>query len=214
MKPDHSQAKPNGKPLKQKRKTPKQDRAKETVDAILTATAQVLEGAGYARLTTKAIAKRAGVSPGTFYQYFDGKAAAVGALSLRRKARLRDAILADLAASPAATLREQLRRIASLILRQRWQEAELDRKLEAALLELDGPCIEAENDAFYQMARSVMVAHKVPGDHDMKARLIVRTLLGILLGGPIPQWEERQVADATATMVEALIQREGAPLNT
>lgn len=62
------------------RRKPRQSRSRATVDAILEATAQVLVRDGYAKTTTNRIAKRAGVSVGTLYQYFPNKDALVVAL--------------------------------------------------------------------------------------------------------------------------------------
>jgi len=62
------------------RKQPRQERAKATVDAILTAAAQVLIAQGYENATTARIAERAGVSIGSLYQYFPNKEALVAAL--------------------------------------------------------------------------------------------------------------------------------------
>ncbi len=62
------------------RKRPRQARSQATVDAILTATAQVLVEDGYDRATTNRIARRAGVSVGSVYQYFPNKEALVGEL--------------------------------------------------------------------------------------------------------------------------------------
>ena len=55
------------------RKKPRQLRAESTVDAILEATARVLMEDGYDRASTNRIAKRAGVSVGSLYQYFPSK---------------------------------------------------------------------------------------------------------------------------------------------
>lgn len=55
------------------RKNPKQNRAKVTVDSILEATIQLLEGNQHKDLTTNHIAERAGVSVGTLYQYFSNR---------------------------------------------------------------------------------------------------------------------------------------------
>ena len=57
------------------RKTPVQARSAVTVDAILQATIQVLLAVGKERLTTTQVARRAGVSIGTLYQYFPNKSA-------------------------------------------------------------------------------------------------------------------------------------------
>ena len=62
------------------RKSPQQDRSKITVDAILTATAQILTQEGYDTASTNRIAERAGVSIGSLYQYFPNKEALVAAL--------------------------------------------------------------------------------------------------------------------------------------
>jgi AcrR family transcriptional regulator len=55
------------------RKTPIQARSVVTVDAISEATIQVLLRHGAERLTTTRVAKRAGVSVGTLYQYYPNK---------------------------------------------------------------------------------------------------------------------------------------------
>ncbi len=62
------------------RKRPRQERSRQTVEAILGAAAQVFERRGYAAGTTDAIAERAGVSIGSVYQYFPNKDAILVAL--------------------------------------------------------------------------------------------------------------------------------------
>jgi AcrR family transcriptional regulator len=70
------------------RKTPNQDRAKATVEAILTATARVLIKDGYDGASTNRIAAAAGVSIGSLYQYFPSKEALVGTLLDRHMAEM------------------------------------------------------------------------------------------------------------------------------
>lgn len=65
------------------RKEPKQRRSKATVEAILEATSRVLVEEGYEKASTNRIAKVAGVSIGSLYQYFPGKEALVLALIQR-----------------------------------------------------------------------------------------------------------------------------------
>ncbi|MEZ5947272.1 MAG: TetR/AcrR family transcriptional regulator [Hyphomonas sp.] len=62
------------------RKTPVQARSSATVEAILEAAAHILEAEGLEGYTTNAIAKRAGVSIGSLYQYFPNKDAVTAAL--------------------------------------------------------------------------------------------------------------------------------------
>ncbi|MDJ0930165.1 TetR/AcrR family transcriptional regulator [Breoghania sp.] len=65
------------------RKIPIQARARATVDAILEATARILQGGDGWTLSTNAIARRAGVNIGSLYQYFPDKNAILVALARR-----------------------------------------------------------------------------------------------------------------------------------
>jgi len=64
----------------QRRRQPSQARGRQRVEALLKATAVLLEELGYDALTTKAIAERAETSIGSFYQFFPNRDAAVAAL--------------------------------------------------------------------------------------------------------------------------------------
>lgn len=64
-----------------KRRSPRQARAAQTVASIVEAAAQILEKGGLAAFTTNAVAERAGVSIGTLYQYFADKNALLMALA-------------------------------------------------------------------------------------------------------------------------------------
>jgi AcrR family transcriptional regulator len=79
-------------PLLDPRKTPIQARSSATVDAILTATIQVLLSDGQARLTTTRVAHRAGVSVGTLYQYFPNKQALLRAVLERHLSEVVSAV--------------------------------------------------------------------------------------------------------------------------
>jgi len=65
------------------RRRPRQARAAATVDAIFEATIQLLVAEGMQRLNTTRVARRAGVSVGTMYQYFPHKQALIYALNER-----------------------------------------------------------------------------------------------------------------------------------
>lgn len=75
------------------RKTPRQARSTATVDAIRTATVQVLLADGAARLTTTRVAARAGVSVGTMYQYYPHKQALLFAVVERKLEAVETAML-------------------------------------------------------------------------------------------------------------------------
>jgi AcrR family transcriptional regulator len=85
------------------RRSPRQERSRETVEAILEAAAQVFERHGYAAGTTNRIADRAGVSIGSLYQYFPNKDAIVVELMRRHLDELEEVAwpaLRRLAAEP------------------------------------------------------------------------------------------------------------------
>jgi AcrR family transcriptional regulator len=80
------------------RKAPRQRRAVHTVDALLEAAALVLEEEGLEGFNTNAVARRAGASVGSLYQYFPSKDALTLALLLRADRAFHEA------AGAAATL--------------------------------------------------------------------------------------------------------------
>jgi AcrR family transcriptional regulator len=90
------------------RKRPRQARAHATFDAILEAAARILAEHGPQRLTTNAIASRAGVSVGSLYQYFPDRRAIVRALLEREMVRaeaMRPPALDDAGHPPQQRLR-------------------------------------------------------------------------------------------------------------
>jgi AcrR family transcriptional regulator len=79
-------------PILEPRKSPVQARSAATVNAILEATIQVLLQMGKERLTTTKVARRAGVSVGTLYQYFPNKTAMLRAALKRHMDEITEAI--------------------------------------------------------------------------------------------------------------------------
>ena len=80
--------------LLQPRKMPRQARSTATIEAIYTATIQVLLADGVARLTTTRVAARAGVSVGTMYQYYPHKQALLFAIVERQLESIKGAMVA------------------------------------------------------------------------------------------------------------------------
>jgi AcrR family transcriptional regulator len=99
------------------RKAPRQERAQETVEAILKATAQILIAEGYDRASTNKIARKAGVSIGSLYQYFPSKEALVAALIDRHLCEVYDVLVEQLPQVADAPLETAVRTIITATLR-------------------------------------------------------------------------------------------------
>jgi len=91
------------------RKSPRQQRSRATVEAILEAATDILIRQGAGRLTTNRIAERAGVNIASLYQYFPGKHAILAELRRRhgaeRRAAIRDVLIERRGDSLESTLR-------------------------------------------------------------------------------------------------------------
>lgn len=82
---------------------------------IVASAENLLEQSGYAALTMRAIAAGAGVSPGTVYQYFDGKEAVFVALTTRRLEQVQATLYeVDRTIGVAGVLREIMPQIVEL----------------------------------------------------------------------------------------------------
>jgi len=98
------------------RKTPRQQRSKATVDAILEAAARILVQDGYEATTTRKVAEVAGVSIGSLYQYFPSKEALVTALAERQVERVLAKVSEALEGAPGAALPDVARQLAQGII--------------------------------------------------------------------------------------------------
>src|SRR5208283_5197909 len=113
------------------RKEPKQARSSELVAAILEAAVQVLAREGAHRFTTARVAKKAGVSVGSLYQYFPNKAGILFRLQTdewRQTSGLLRRVLEDVGRPPL----ERLRALVHAFIRSECEEADIRVALDAA----------------------------------------------------------------------------------
>ena len=127
------------KPQISQRKQPKQARSSELVSTILEAAVQVLAKEGVQRFTTARVAKKAGFSVGSLYQYFPNKAAILFRLQSdewRQTSELLRGILEDVQKPQL----ERLRTVVHAFIRSECDEAEMRVALnDAAPLYRDAP---------------------------------------------------------------------------
>lgn len=78
--------------LRRARREPRQDRSREMVEKIIAAAHSVLVERGYEGASTNRVAAAAGISPGSFYQYFPDKHAVLDVVIERYAERMRTRI--------------------------------------------------------------------------------------------------------------------------
>lgn len=192
------------------RKAPTQARARETVDTILEAAVDLLSSRGYARTSTNHIARRAGVSVGSFYQYFPNKDAVLAALMARHLAAVESAVTASLQSlrDPRVPLREGIRSLLESLRDVHEAEPRLSRAVEQVTGQM--PVI-PEGLAVHKRSHVAAVAEILStrtdvrrGNHALMAVLleeITETVSGVLVHGTPGRFGREETLDEA---VEAL----------
>jgi AcrR family transcriptional regulator len=163
------------------RKRPKQARSVATVDAILTAAAQVLVAVGLERATTTAIAERAGVSVGSLYQYFPHKEALIAALIERHVAEMGAASEQMLAAAGDLPLPDAIRAMIGLLMELALGPQPLHAVL-AGLLPRLGPLeqLDALETQMIERTRAWLVSRGLGERAQERATLAVLSMQSVL----------------------------------
>ena len=166
------------------RKKPTQERSREMVSTILGAAARVFVKEGYARATTNRIAKAAGVSVGSLYQYFPSKDAIAVELLRRYREGLIDLVGKRLLEMNVTTFEEVVHALLSALLRAEGINPALHRVLIEQVLrtsarrEILGFEERLEGvlaDALRAAKDSVHVA-----DYELSAFVLVRVVLSVV----------------------------------
>lgn len=109
------------------RKQPIQARSQATVDAILRATIRVLTKEGFDRTSTNKVARTAGVSVGSLYQYFPSKEALVMELVERHHRQMIGILFERLAEVEAVALPRAIRTVVEALVSAHDQDMVLHR---------------------------------------------------------------------------------------
>jgi AcrR family transcriptional regulator len=198
------------------RRTARQRRSLDTVEAILEAAAQVFQSRGYAGGSTNHIAERAGVSIGTLYQYYPNKDAIVLELSRRHIAAAEELAWPALArlVERAPPLRQGLEEIV-------WGMIALHRqspRLQQVLFE-QAPGVEetqALARALSERASALIAAYLAKrsevtaADPALAAGMVVEVVDAVthrlVINAP-PEVDAKRYADETVAMLEGYLTR-------
>lgn len=134
------------------RKTPVQARSTSTVEAIFTATIQVLIEFGLERLTTTRVAERAGASVGTVYQYFPNKTALLAAVLEKHLVHVLEAVESACLAAKGKALEDIAKDIVTAFVTAKFREPKTSVALYAVAAELGGAQVVARMTQRSQLA--------------------------------------------------------------
>lgn len=120
------------------RKIPTQERSRQMVERILDAAGRVLVTSGYDGASTHRIAREAGVSPGSVYQYFPNKDVIVHMAVERMVGQVSERLAAAVAEAFAADPADGVRSMVTAVLTTTEEHRELTRVLVEQLPRLGG----------------------------------------------------------------------------
>jgi AcrR family transcriptional regulator len=171
------------------------------VEAILEATLQVLVHGGQKKLTTTAVAERAGVSVGTLYQYFPDKKSLVTALKLQYVERLLGAVTDAARASTGLSLDQAVRAMLRALIDVKRKNLELTVALREPMADVDGARFARQATAkLVQAVHDVIVAAEPQTKNaDLAARVIVASVEGAVTLG---MYEDKRLLASPAFLDE------------
>ncbi|MBL8632382.1 MAG: TetR family transcriptional regulator [Myxococcales bacterium] len=165
------------------RKLPTQERSKQLVDSLLSATANILVRRGYEGLTTNRVADEAGVSVGSLYQYFPNKESLVEAL-IRRWS---DGLMETIADHYLEVRNESIETAVDTMVRAALDSTRVDAKLHRILTQQIPnvnalPALELFNRRMSERVASWLELHREElevEDLHLAAEIVVMTLAGL-----------------------------------
>ncbi|MFK0165587.1 TetR/AcrR family transcriptional regulator [Rhizobium sp. NPDC090279] len=170
------------------------------MDAIFEATIQVLSSDGLLRLNTTRIARRAGVSVGTLYQYFPNKQALLFAVMDQHLAMLADTIEKTCDGNLGATVETLAAAVVKAYLQAKMAQAEISPALYRIASELDAR--ELIDSTVRRSTRAIETALSGASDgRFVDTNLIAQTLTAALYG-TVPAFCHKVLSPADGTEAE------------
>ena len=187
---------------KPKPRKPQQERARETVEAILAAATHILVRKGYTRTTTNEIAATAGVSVGSLYQYFPSKDAIAVELLRRNRERLSARIATRVAQMSESTFPSVVHTLVSTLL----DDDEIDINLRRVLIErvvrtparAEAPAFEESVESLIASALRAYETQIGIDDCDLAAFVLVRAVLAVVQSAVVDSPHHNKPALAAA----------------
>lgn len=172
--------------LKSQRKSPTQGRSKTLVSSIFEAATRILPKTGYEGVTTNQLAKIAGVSVGSIYQYFANKDEIFALLLEKNLSETKALVEAVIRSRTATPLNELIAESVSTVV-----DLNLDNRDFVAKLFMQAPRLNRvtrimeSRDQFIVLLVEILKvrAHEIkPADAELAAYTIVHAVMGVIQG--------------------------------
>jgi AcrR family transcriptional regulator len=143
------------------RKVASQERSRATVDALIEATARILVEESFEKASTNRIAKLAGVSVGSLYQYFPSKEALVAAVVERHQREIMNLVRGQLAEVSSQPVETAMREIVAAAVAAHRVEPKLHRVLSEQIPRVGKlEKLETFNRENYALFRTYLESHR------------------------------------------------------
>ncbi|MCB9678709.1 MAG: TetR/AcrR family transcriptional regulator [Alphaproteobacteria bacterium] len=166
------------------RKKPTQERSRALVDAVLEAAARIVVAEGLDALTVPALCDVAGVSPGSFYQYFPHKEAVLYALLRRHAEDVTARMLEVLARAPSTPTPALVAAAVDAFLAAHRVDPALHALLGRVVASEAGPGLEDDLLQRFELGLVALMrarpAELRDRDPEVLAFLVIRTLEGVV----------------------------------
>ena len=190
------------------RKQPRQQRARETVDAILVAAAHILKTQGLEQTTTNRIAEVAGVSIGSLYQYFPNKHSVIAALRERHSDWFNGCLRAEAARMAELPFRPAARAAVELVIALHLADVELHNALSGP--RAIGPHVELHFRRLMQAKLEERGEELRPCDPEMASFIAIRALEAVVHGAALDEPErlsDPRVAEEVTELLARYLER-------
>ncbi len=149
------------------RKEPKQDRSKELVSAVLKATKLIMLDTGTKSVTTAKVAKKAGVSVGSLYQYFPNKESLISLVIEDHFEKMKINLMNEMNHLEGESLKSKLHSIVSRLIEVHLEDKDILIALEDYSGELGLKVSERERQDSW-----IVFVQKILREHDHEIRNI------------------------------------------
>ncbi len=195
------------------RKKPQQERSLAMVATLLEAATRVFVKEGYAKATTNRIAKAAGVSVGSLYQYFPSKDAIAVELLRRYRDGLVELVATRLSGATSETFDAVVRDLIGELLRAEGINPALHRVLIEQVLRTSArrEMLGFEERLEAVLAEAMRAAKIELADPDLSAFMIVRVVLSVVQSAVVdrPKYKTSALADELTELVVGYVARAG-----